>query len=70
MPPDPDNDFHVKEIMDMINVIQRMIKDGKSKIDMFVWKITLNVIHSCELKKNKKEREITSIKFHPIDEIP
>ncbi|XP_014616855.1 PREDICTED: RNA-binding protein fusilli isoform X1 [Polistes canadensis] len=26
--PDTDNDFHVKEIQDMISVIQRMIKDG------------------------------------------
>jgi len=29
MPSDTDNDFHVKEIQDMVNVIQRMIKDGK-----------------------------------------
>ncbi|XP_070163335.1 RNA-binding protein fusilli isoform X1 [Polyergus mexicanus] len=28
LPPDTDNDFHVKEIQDMVNVIQRMIKDG------------------------------------------
>nr|XP_012234974.1 PREDICTED: RNA-binding protein fusilli isoform X1 [Linepithema humile] len=28
LPPDIDNDFHVKEIQDMVNVIQRMIKDG------------------------------------------
>ncbi|KYM84661.1 RNA-binding protein fusilli [Atta colombica] len=28
MPSDTDNDFHVKEIQDMVNVIQRMIKDG------------------------------------------
>ncbi|XP_018315667.1 RNA-binding protein fusilli [Mycetomoellerius zeteki] len=28
MPSDIDNDFHVKEIQDMVNVIQRMIKDG------------------------------------------
>jgi len=29
LPPDTDNDFHVKEIQDMISVVQRMIKDGK-----------------------------------------
>lgn len=29
MSPDTDNDFHVKEVQDMVNVIQRMIKDGK-----------------------------------------
>ncbi|XP_034949442.1 RNA-binding protein fusilli isoform X2 [Chelonus insularis] len=28
MSSDTDNDFHVKEVQDMINVIQRMIKDG------------------------------------------
>ncbi|KAL0125534.1 hypothetical protein PUN28_004564 [Cardiocondyla obscurior] len=28
LPPDTDNDFHVKEIQDMVNVVQRMIKDG------------------------------------------
>ncbi|KYN29054.1 RNA-binding protein fusilli [Trachymyrmex cornetzi] len=28
MPSDTDSDFHVKEIQDMVNVIQRMIKDG------------------------------------------
>ncbi|XP_032666415.1 RNA-binding protein fusilli isoform X1 [Odontomachus brunneus] len=28
LPPDTDNDFHVKEIQDMVTVIQRMIKDG------------------------------------------
>lgn len=29
MPADTDNDYHVKEIQDMIAVMQRMIKDGK-----------------------------------------
>ncbi|XP_071573864.1 RNA-binding protein fusilli-like isoform X2 [Temnothorax nylanderi] len=28
LPPDTDNDFHVKEIQDMVSVVQRMIKDG------------------------------------------
>ncbi|XP_074103071.1 RNA-binding protein fusilli isoform X2 [Cotesia typhae] len=28
MSPDTDNDFHVKEVQDMVNVIQKMIKDG------------------------------------------
>lgn len=27
---DVENDYHVKEVQDMINVIQRMIKDGKA----------------------------------------
>lgn len=31
MPSDTDNDFHVKEIQDMVNVIQRMIKDENTK---------------------------------------
>lgn len=29
LPPDTDNVFHIKEIQDMVNVIQRMIKDGE-----------------------------------------
>lgn len=37
LPPDTDNDFHVKEIQDMISVIQRMIKDGKKKIVIVEW---------------------------------
>ncbi|XP_066594106.1 RNA-binding protein fusilli isoform X3 [Prorops nasuta] len=28
VPPDTENDYHVKEIQDMVNVIQRMLKDG------------------------------------------
>lgn len=27
---DIENEFHVKEVQDMINVIQKMIKDGKT----------------------------------------
>ena len=29
--PDTDNVFHVKEIQDMVNVMQRMIKDGERR---------------------------------------
>ncbi|XP_011173363.2 LOW QUALITY PROTEIN: RNA-binding protein fusilli [Solenopsis invicta] len=41
MPPDTDNDFHVKEIQDMVNVIQRMIKDGHDFINPEVVNIVL-----------------------------
>lgn len=51
LPPDTDNDFHVKEIQDMVSVVQRMIKDGKP-INIGI----TAVVVSADAARNARER--------------
>lgn len=48
MPADTDNDYHVKEVQDMIAVMQRMIKDGKAKsLSIKLWRKKIKKI--CDI---------------------